>query len=219
MNDPSFNVDRDKPGLPRELPPTIAELAASAPPTELGHGTPSEAARSTLAALTVEIAFAGIEVIDRQMADAALAGLLLMHHCLEDSHERSQLLEDRAGAYWHGIMHRREGDFSNAKYWFRRVGAHPIHEPLATYAREITAGMKAASAAAMVALSIWNADRFVDLCEQAVAGHPPASFPPDAPERSARDERQLTSRDVCQRIQQRECELLLEHCCRQAIGA
>ena len=27
--------------------------------------------------------------------------------------------------YWHGIMHRREGDFSNSHYWFRKVGNHP----------------------------------------------------------------------------------------------
>jgi hypothetical protein len=34
-------------------------------------------------------------------------------------------LMDQTLAFWHGIMHRREGDFSNSHYWFRRVGKHP----------------------------------------------------------------------------------------------
>ncbi len=49
------------------------------------------------------------------------AGLWLYVDDLERSHQVSQNLQGPVGAYWHGIMHRREGDFSNAKYWFRRA--------------------------------------------------------------------------------------------------
>ena len=42
---------------------------------------------------------------------------------LERSHTISQSVESSIGSYVHGIMHRREGDFSNAKYWFRRAGS------------------------------------------------------------------------------------------------
>lgn len=56
---------------------------------------------------------------------ALLAGLWLYLDNLESSHTISQRDASPVGAYWHGIMHRREGDFSNAKYWFRQTGSLP----------------------------------------------------------------------------------------------
>lgn len=55
------------------------------------------------------------------------AGVWLYVDDLEESHAISQSHEDPLAAYWHGIMHRREGDFGNAKYWFRRAAPYPIH--------------------------------------------------------------------------------------------
>jgi hypothetical protein len=54
------------------------------------------------------------------------AGLWLYVDDLERSHAISQSIEDATGAYWHGIMHRREGDFWNSHYWMRRAAAHPL---------------------------------------------------------------------------------------------
>jgi len=30
------------------------------------------------------------------------------------------------GSFWHAIMHRREPDASNSKYWWRMVGSHTL---------------------------------------------------------------------------------------------
>ncbi len=59
------------------------------------------------------------------------SGLWLLSGELDRSHSISQSIESQEGSFWHGIMHRREGDFSNAKYWFRRVGRHAVHQQLA----------------------------------------------------------------------------------------
>ena len=58
-------------------------------------------------------------------ADLA-AGLWLYVDDLDRSHTVSQSVEDTTGSYWHGIMHRREGDFSNSHYWMRRAAGHPL---------------------------------------------------------------------------------------------
>lgn len=55
---------------------------------------------------------------------------------LDRSHSVSQNDSSAEGSFWHGIMHRREGDFSNAKYWFRQAGSHPVHAQLAEQVAE-----------------------------------------------------------------------------------
>lgn len=59
------------------------------------------------------------------------SGLWLLAGDLDRSHTISQNEGSSEGSFWHGIMHRREGDFGNAKYWFRRVGPHSILSDLA----------------------------------------------------------------------------------------
>lgn len=54
------------------------------------------------------------------------AGLWLYVDDLERSHTVSQGIEDETGSYWHGIMHRREGDFGNSRYWHRKAAGHPL---------------------------------------------------------------------------------------------
>ncbi|MCW5943099.1 MAG: hypothetical protein KIS66_12765 [Fimbriimonadaceae bacterium] len=81
--------------------------------------TPSEPMDATI--LTV-----ASETAERLASDPPLvAAVWLYVDDLERSHRVSQGIEGPTGAAWHAIMHRREGDFWNSKYWWRRVGPHP----------------------------------------------------------------------------------------------
>lgn len=71
-------------------------------------------------------------LVEAALKDPALAGLPALHAGLwlyvdelDRSHTISQDMNNATGSYWHGIMHRREGDFSNSHYWFHRTGRHP----------------------------------------------------------------------------------------------
>ena len=56
---------------------------------------------------------------------AVKAALWLYVDDLDRAHVIVQDLDTPTGSYLHAILHRREGDFSNSKYWFRRAGDHP----------------------------------------------------------------------------------------------
>lgn len=67
----------------------------------------------------------------KMLSPQSLAAIWLVAGDLDASHTISQSIDDADGSFWHGIMHRREGDYGNAKYWFRRVGKHPVLDQLA----------------------------------------------------------------------------------------
>ncbi len=166
---------------------------------ELGPGTPDSGQQAALAGLSAEDLVAPHRLGSREMALACLAGLWLRYDFLEESHRISQDLESPTGSFWHGILHRREGDYSNAKYWFRRVGRHPVFGPLATAAHELAGETKVPGAETLTLTGVWDDLQFVDLCQRAIEGPPPL-------------------RQLCMLIQQREWELLFDYCYRQAIG-
>lgn len=129
--------------------PTLAPLLAIDRLRALDRGDPDRAWRDQLDPLTVDGALGHTSVANRQAAEACLAGAWLLHDFLDESHSISQSLDTPEGSFWHGIMHRREGDFGNAKYWFRRVGDHPVFGQLAERFGE------------------WDPFDFVDQCEAA----------------------------------------------------
>lgn len=132
--------------------------------------------------LTSEISAASPEEIfvevpaDLELALCFQSGLLLWNDALEPSHTLSQSLHSATGSYWHGIMHRREPDFGNAKYWFRKVGDHAAYRSLAEAAvlllRDYGDGYSQTFKSELE-VGGWDAFGFVDRCEKAVRGKEP----------------------------------------------
>lgn len=46
------------------------------------------------------------------------------------AHESAQVDESQAGSWVHGYLHRKEGDNSNAAYWYGKAGKPVCPEPL-----------------------------------------------------------------------------------------
>ncbi len=99
---------------------------------------------------------------------AAKSGLYLVNDFLEEAHRLAQQADNRTAAYWHGIMHRREPDYDNARYWFRRVGDHPLFGPLGEEVQRVVAEAEAVtlSPSPVDARGRWDPFAFVSVCEQ-----------------------------------------------------
>lgn len=60
-----------------------------------------------------------------ELPPAVSAGVWLYFDDLDKAHAIAQGLTSITGSLWHAIIHRREGDFWNAKHWYRNAGPHP----------------------------------------------------------------------------------------------
>ncbi len=118
-----------------------------------------------------------IETIDRHLAsfrpsdetrDLIRSALYLWHDHLDESHTISQSIESRDGSLLHALMHRREPDYGNSKYWWRRAGDHPSFGLLLTAARSSPGlAQPPPELARLLAAPRWDPFAFVDLCERA----------------------------------------------------
>jgi hypothetical protein len=151
----------------REL---ISRAISEGLPQTLPLGTPVADAKPALQAMTDQTVSNNRRVRMPHDAEALRAGLWLLYDYMEESHELSQKIATPSGSYWHAILHRREPDASNAKYWLARVGEHPVSPELLENAREIAISAGASGKALAEQLqkhTAWDGSWFVDRCTTA----------------------------------------------------
>lgn len=134
-------------------------------------------------------------MLGTETTDRVVSAGLLYHDHHNEAHDLVEDMTDAEGAVIHAIVHRREPDFWNARYWYRRVGDHPIYRSMTGRVVEL-AGTDATSSVArrLVLSGTLDPLAFVDACESVVrkgAADPVAQF--------------------LRRLQHAEFEALLDH--------
>ena len=132
-----------------------------------------------------------------EFAECVRSALYLYFSALDESHRISQDIPSGTGSLLHGVMHRQEPDYSNAKYWFRRVGEHELFPTLRAEALGANFHDKALHAE-IESRPRWDPFWFVDQCERAARGGP-------------------RTRDL-EKIQQLEWQLVFDYSYRRAVS-
>jgi len=175
--------------------PICGKLINDAELPALGPGSSNQSVIDVLRSIDVSSIGNGREIRDGQMATCCLSGLWLLHNFLDESHTISQDVQSSTGSFWHGIMHRREPDYGNAKYWYRRVGSHPTYVPLMTAVREQHADF----ARSVTSDGDWDPFAFVDACQKAASNQ--------------------TLQAICRDVALLEWQLLFDYCYQLAFAA
>jgi hypothetical protein len=164
------------------------------------RGATPESSRALLNGVTPQ-QLLSVPIVSAPDAAAMLGGLWLWHDALTECHNIVQDLIGPTGAFWHAIMHRREGDFSNAKYWYARCADHRVLRLISSMAMDLVGRDASDDSILRIVAGEYNPDALVDLV--AAIGDNPAD-----PRRGA-----------AVRLQQFEWEALFNHCAYEATGA
>jgi hypothetical protein len=164
----------------------------NAVPADLGPGPRPGVTSLSELNRSLDESFAGAHLTGTR-SDLIRAAILLWHDHHDAAHSIVQDNEDQDGSYIHAILHRREPDYFNAKYWFRRVGQHSCFAELATRAKDILHRKGSDSLARkLMPHGEWDSFAFVDACEAAASSA-------------------AKTHDVLREIQQAEFEVLLDY--------
>jgi hypothetical protein len=95
------------------------------------------------------------------------AAALLYHDHHDLAHDLVQDLACPEGVLIHAILHRREPDYWNAKYWFRRVADHPIYRALTVQLESLSDNPSAEEwMPALLLADTFDPIAMVDACEK-----------------------------------------------------
>ncbi|TWU48382.1 hypothetical protein [Rubripirellula reticaptiva] len=138
------------------------EATTTAAMPGLGAGPRNADLADRLAVATKNAARGGVDLPWPGLTDHArqscFAAFWLLAGDLDRSHSISQDDGSPDGSFWHGIMHRREGDYGNAKYWFRRAGEHPAFAEIEKRSDGIYGGYSSFADACQLAVQAGNRD-------------------------------------------------------------
>jgi hypothetical protein len=180
-------------GNPQQWSESFRQL----PPNELGPSKIQQSGLASLETVRLHVAEHWPRRDNRELGDALVAVWALHQDCLDAAHEISQEMKSDLGSYIHGIVHRREPDYSNARYWFRQVGELPFFGDLQRAAGdELGSFATDPRVAGVLSSKTWRPIAFVDLCEFAIRGPKDLHF-------------------ACRKVQQHELALLFDYCIAQ----
>lgn len=194
------NISDFRPDFLSPLATTILDADPESYQKLVIRGASPDAAKNLLGGVSPQ-QLVSLPVKNEPDASAMLGGLWLWHDALAECHTIVQDLIGPTGAFWHAIMHRREGDFSNAKYWYARCADHRAFRLVSAMALDLVGRQTTDKSLLRIVAGEYNPEDFVDLVE---AIH----NKPDDPRH-----------DAAVRLQRIEWEALFYHCAYEATGA